>query len=100
EAGRRVYREILEGFNDAEVLVEGEPPNDRNAGINLPNYDESHANKYITDSQSNFTDYLRPSNSPVSYRETLENLVDSYAKCKKTPEILELLSNEIGKHPR
>jgi len=113
QRSREVCREILDhlgkrgspmspaamAFGDRNEHFNAPINFDRNIGINIP------PPKKTTDTSENsyepqFKDYLDHKNEPVTYAEVLEKMTASLAREKKTVEILQLYSNEIGKYPQ
>ncbi|HEX8734024.1 MAG TPA: hypothetical protein VF721_01790 [Pyrinomonadaceae bacterium] len=71
----------------------------RNDGIDIPKAQATPTPDYYYEQKSVFRDYLTRETGEITYAEMLERLVASLAKEKKTPEILEVYSAEIAKHP-
>ncbi|MDQ3130597.1 MAG: hypothetical protein M3Q99_07535, partial [Acidobacteriota bacterium] len=72
----------------------------RNEGINIPKTSGKPKDYYYErEPEAGFRDYLARKKVETSYEEVLENLVASFAKEKKTTEILHIYSDEIAKYP-
>ncbi|MGI8787700.1 MAG: hypothetical protein ACR2HG_08080 [Pyrinomonadaceae bacterium] len=70
-------------------------------GINIPS-EENKSDEtefYSERTGEKFHDYLDRRDKEIFYQEVLDRFVNSLAKEKKTAEILEFYSNEIGKYP-
>ncbi len=96
---------IVKKFIEFGVSIELDEENaksipNRNDGINIPSEEEKPTtNDYYYDKSTIFRDYLGRKKTEVTYQEVLKKIVASLANEKKTIEILQLYSNEIGKYP-
>jgi tetratricopeptide (TPR) repeat protein len=93
----KIKRKNSPAFSDDSNVSEIAP--DRNDGINVPQPEETTVNVYdVDEKRSVFRDYLARKNTEITYEEVLETFVASFAREKKTAEILALYSNEINKY--
>ncbi|HEX9961329.1 MAG TPA: tetratricopeptide repeat protein, partial [Pyrinomonadaceae bacterium] len=117
EKARGVYRKALDylgsrekplapettfsaGFSNNANAQSFEISSSRNVGINIPKPRATpNPDYYFEEKKSVFRDYLDRETGEITYAEMLERLVASLAAERKTPEILELYSAEIAKHP-
>ncbi|HSK71855.1 MAG TPA: tetratricopeptide repeat protein [Pyrinomonadaceae bacterium] len=112
EKERKIYRKVLDSLGKNQKGAQNSDNNysnyftaqsfefspNRNEGINIPS-EKSKNDYYYSEPETNFRDYLGRKTPAITYEEVLEKLVASFAKEKKTAEILAVYSDEIAKYP-